>query len=194
MLGTEGAVALVVARLQTEMPAKVTEVAGRYHDTAAVNVRPPKLYAESMYERLELAQYPAVEVASRDDGIPDFNSQAQGVENYWIAYSLRVYVTERGQTYQQVEARRRRLTLAVREVLFSTPELQAGPPRVWINPRSIRSSYFGIGTINESDSRSIAATYTDLDVIVEEMTEPYMPTTTGTADRIFVNVHPANRG
>lgn len=195
MLGTEGAAALLVARLEAEMPAKVTEVAARYSDAATVNLQPPALYAKSVYERLELAQYPAIEVESRDDGPNTQNSQAGGVEDLWVGYDLRVYLTVRGNGFVQVEARRRRLTLAIREVLLSTPLLQAATagPQAWVNARSVRTSYFGIGNIAAADNRSIAATYTDLTVIVEEMTEPYQTTNDGTADTIFVAVHPANR-
>ena len=193
MLGIEGAINLVVARLQSEMPAKVAEVAGRYSDADSINLRQPNLYAPSLYERLELAQYPAIEVAPRDDAAPVRLDQAQGVTKYWIAYSMRVYLTERGSSYTQVDARRKRLTLAIREVLFSTPLLQTGPPQAWIDRKTVRTSYFGVGTIDDKDARSIAATYTDLDVIVEEMTEPSPSTQLGTADTVFSSVHPANR-
>jgi hypothetical protein len=192
MIGIEGAIDLIVARLSTEMPAKVAEVAARYTDAATVNLRAPNLYASSLYERLELAQYPAVEVAPRDDGLPYQLDQTQGLLALRVAYSVRVYLTERGNGYPQVDARRKRLTLAVREVLFSTSALQASP-QAWIDARTVRSSYFGVGTIDEKDMRSIAATYTDLDVIVQEMTEAYPTTQIGTADTIFSTVHPASR-
>lgn len=193
MLGIEGAIDLVVGRLQTQMAAKVAEVIGRYNDQATVNLRVPNLYSTSLYERLELAQYPAVEVAPRDDSAPYYEDQNRGIYTLRIAYSLRVYLTERGVGYPQVDARRKRLTLAIREVLFSNPLLQAGPPQAWIDLKTVRSSYFGVGTIDEKDLRSIAATYTDLDVIVQEMTETSPSTTLGTADTVFATVHPASR-
>ena len=49
---------------------------------------------------------------------------------------------------------------------MSTPLLQAAPGQAWIENSSITTSYFGIGTIADKDSRSIAATYTDVDVMV----------------------------
>ena len=193
MLGTEGAVNLVVARLQAQMPAKITEVAGRYPDAATVALRPPALYALSLYERIELSQYPAVEVTSRDDGPTVFDDQTSGVFQLAVPYNLRLFLTERGNTFQQVEARRRRLTLALREVLFSTPLLQDPPNQSWILRESIRSSYFGISQIDEKDARSIAATYTDVTVMIQEMTELFPAANVPVADSVFVAVHPATR-
>lgn len=196
MLGIEGAIALVIGRLEAEMPAKVVEIAGRYSDQTDVQLRPPAMFSPSLLARVEPSQYPVVEATPNIDDIPEWKEQYQGTETLWVPYRVRIYVTERGVTFPQTAARRTRLSLAVREILFSSPALQDGPPMAFVDNRTIRSAYSPTGKAADGDARSVAASYTDVTVRVEEMTEPASsaPTDQGTADTIFTSVHPALRG
>lgn len=164
-----GAVALVIGRLQSEMPAKMTELASRYNLPAGT-LQNPGSYMVNMFDRVELAQYPTIQVAPRGEGAPRMNEQDQGVLNYETSYLMRVYLQVRGLGYEMVEQRRQLMTLGIREILLSTPQLGAAPD-IWILPGSIQTTYFGVGELKEEDQRAIAATYTDLTVMVEEMTE-----------------------
>jgi hypothetical protein len=198
MLGMEGAIDLLVGALELRMPAKIVELQSRYADADAVlpppdqaNLRPPALFASSVYQRLELAQYPAIEVSPANDGRPAWNSQGAGQFFFRVAYSMQILVTDRGNSYQQVDARRKRLTLAVKECLLATPLLQDSPVTAWVDTPTMRASYspLAISSVKQADSRSIAATYIELDVIVEEMTDPLVPS--GIADTIVATVHPS---
>jgi len=187
MLGMTGAVGLVLARLQAELPAKITEISTRY-SLPAGQLQTPASYMVNMYDRIELAQFPAIQIAPRAEGAPAMMDQDQGVFVYKVGYDMRIYLEVRGLGYDQVEQRRQLTTLGIREVLFSTPQLGAAPD-IFVVPGSVRSTYYGIGEIDAKDQRAIAATYTDLTVMVEEMTElpspwPY------TADTIVSTVGP----
>lgn len=195
MIGIEGAIELVVARLQAQMPAKVAEVAARYTDDATVALRTPATYTTSLYARVEYNQYPIVEVAPRNDGPGQWDDQTGGVESWMWPYTVRVYVVERGTSFPQVEKRRQRLTVSLREVLTSSAVLQESP-QAWIDKKTIRSGYFATGLTADADNRSIASTWTDLTVMVQEMTEPFPPAT-ATANSIVSTVgpiHPAMGG
>lgn len=197
MLGIEGAIQLLLARLQAEMPAKVAEVASRYpSDAQQVALRPPSTYTASIYARKEYAQYPIVEVAPRSDGPGLLDGQVQQIETWSWPYGLRIYLVERGTGFEQVEKRRQRLTLALREVLTSSAALQASP-QVKIDKTSIRGGYFATGETDDKDNRSIASTWTDLTVIVQEMTEPTPGTTLPVVETVISAVsplHPAMGG
>jgi hypothetical protein len=189
MIGIEGAVSLVLARLSLQMPYKVTELEARYNDNVA-DLRPPATYAASVYTRVELAQYPIIMIQPRGDSTPKYLDNDGDYFIWEFTYRMRIYLEERGNGYPQVEARRQRLTLGIREVLMSTPGLASN---AWIDNTSFSSGYFGTGEIRDSDNRSIAATYTDLAVIVQEVTEPFGPTNlTGVADDILISVLPAS--
>lgn len=190
MIGIEGAKALVLARLEAQMPAKVDELEQRYADNLAI-LRAPGKYAPFMVTRVEAAWYPIIMIGPRTDDMPTFVTQQGTYQTFRYPYRLRLYVVERGNSYEQVEYRRERLTLGMREVLTSSAYL-SDSPRVELDLTSLRTTYFGTGEVAESDNRSIAATYTDLTVIVDEVSMPY-PSFSGRANTIVSSVHPSQR-
>lgn len=189
MIGVEGAKHMVLQRLEAQMPAKVQELQARYADNLIL--RAPNKYTTYIATRVEAAQYPIIMIAPRTDNTPIWENQQQTVQSFRWPYSMRLYVVERGNSYEQVEQRRERLTLGVREVLTSSQNL-SDTPNVWIDITSFRTTYFGTGEVADGDNRSIAATYTDLTVMVDEVTEPY-PAMTGRANSIVSSVHPSQR-
>lgn len=192
MIGQEGAINLVLARLALQMPSKVAELNARYADNLA-DLRAPAAYKPSVQTRIEVSQYPMIMIGPRTDRQPYWEDQESGVQAYRVAYAMRIYLIERGNSFSQVEARRQRLTLGIREVLTSAPQLSK-VPFVWIDNTSLMTNYFGTGEVADGDSRSIAATSTDLSVMVNEITEPYNPSGQSyVADTIISTVHPSLR-
>jgi hypothetical protein len=195
MLGMEGAIVLLVNALEARMPGKVAELQARYGVGDQVTepdgtcLRPPALYSASFYQRLELSQYPAVEVTPVTNGRPKWNSQAVGQFDMTRAYSMRILMTERGNGFSDVDLRRKRLTLAIEECLFATPLLSLSP-QAFVDTPTVTASYSTI-EVPAGQGRSIAATYIGLDVIVDEVTDA--PTPLGAADTIVSGVHPSMR-
>ena len=191
MLGAEGTVDLVQSYLAANMPAKIAALQTRLGVTST-DLRAPALYSTSLYERIEIAQFPAIEVQFQAFGQPVFLDNNAGQLTYRWPYRLRVYIEERGNSYDQVEQRRKRLLLGVTELLTSHPMLSASSPTAWVDVTSMTASFFGLGTLAQAkDARSIAACYLELVVMVEEMTDALTPI--GTADTIVVSVYPANQ-
>jgi hypothetical protein len=187
MIGPEGAVATLLSYVQANMPAKITELQARYSDP---DLRPPALYAPSLRERLELNQYPALEFQFQSFGNPKYLNNELTQLTWQIPYKVRVYATERGNSFDQVEIRRKRLLVATLEIIGFDVKLSASPS-VWVDFTSLNGQFFGVGKIQDRDNRSIAATYIEMNVIVEEMTEP--APSLAVADTVVVSVHPAQR-
>jgi hypothetical protein len=190
MLGPEGVVELIRSYLATGMPAKIAELRARLAVTDT-DLRAPATFVGSTYGRLEYAQFPAVEVQIQSVGRPTFLDQGGGQVTWRFPYTVRVYTEERGNGFDQVELRRKRLYLAVMELLTAHVPLSTSPP-AWIDASSLTGSFYGLGTLTSAtDNRSIAATYVEFTVIVEEMTETAPPL--GVADTVIATVHPAVR-
>lgn len=191
MIGPEGAVSLLVSYLQANMPSKIAELRTRY-GADFVDLPDIAFWGDSLRERLELAQYPAIEVQYQSAGNPKYQG-TQGTQIIWqFPYNLRVYLTARGNGFEQVEQRRKRYYVAIQELVAFDAKLSA-VPNAWVDFKSFRGQFFGVDNLaNIRDNRSIAATYQEMTVMVDEMTEA--ASTIGTADTVVVSVHPANRG
>jgi hypothetical protein len=194
MIGPEGVVELVRAYLESVVPGKIIELQTRLGVTSA-DLPQPNLYSASQYERLELPQFPAIEVQFLSMANPILlDQEAQAL--WRVPYRVRVYATSRGTSFQQVEERRKRLYLALFECLTAHVLLSPSSSDLtaWVDVKTMQGQFFGLGNIvPDGEGRSIAATYIDLTAIVEEMTEPLLSadgTSLGTADTVFSSVHP----
>lgn len=190
MQGPEGAVELLRSYLAANVPAKIVELRTRLAVTGE-DLRTPQLYSASIRERLEVKDYPSIEVQFQAMGNPVYLANGNTQLTWQIPYKVRVYSAERGNTYDQVEERRKRIFLAVIEVIGFNVKL-ASTPNVWVDFKSLTGSFFGASQLADArDNRSIAASYLEMNVIVEEMTEP--AATLGTANTVQTSVHPAMR-
>lgn len=170
MLGFEGVCELLAHRLELQMPPKVSEMLGRYH-LATPDLPVPSLYARQQRARIELHEYPSIEVIARDAGTPLIKDRGDGTIVLQIPYVCRIFLEVRGNTFDETDLRRKRLLLGIVEVLTAAPVLQASPS-AWIDLTRIRQSLSEVGTASSGENRSVAAAFVEVTVMVEEMTEP----------------------
>jgi hypothetical protein len=168
MLGFEGVCELVAHRLETAVPAKISEMLGRYN-LATPDLPAPQLYARQQRARIELHEYPSVEVIARDAGFPVLLDRGDDILVWQFPYVVRVYLDVRGNTFDETDLRRKRLVLGVVELLFASPVLQAGPS-AWVDLKRLRQSLSDIGG-SIGENRSMAAAFIEFTVMVEEPTE-----------------------
>jgi hypothetical protein len=142
VIGLEGACQLVTDRLEAALPGKTAELRTRLGAQPddlpdVITVIPHEL------ARLELEQWPAVMVVGQNlEQMVRDDVEADGTT--WLCtYRLRVWVWARGNDFGHTDRIRKRLTLAVRELLMQLRRLAAD---------------------GQIDDRSIAESYSDLDV------------------------------
>lgn len=185
MLGMEGVCELVAATLEQKMPAKVDQLRARYTDLDGDDLPYIGLYSRSQRARLERGDYPAIEVVPRDARRP-VTMDTDGGVTFWFPYTIRIFLSVRGTSFENVDQRRKRLTLGVVELLASTPLLQAAP-QAKIDVASIWQSFSAVSSSGDTDNRSVGAAFVEATVIVDEMTDTVTPL--GHADTIVI--HPA---
>lgn len=187
MLGIEGTVDLVVEALEARTPAKLVELRARYSQTADGDGLPDVgLFAASQRARIERAEYPALEVIGMGMNRPKVLDKGLGTITYQFPYVIRIFVTVRGNGFDDTDLRRKRTTLAVVEELVASPALSF-VPSAWIDIASLRISNSDVAPGDKTDSRSVASAFVEVAVIVEEMTEA-LPTL-ATANTIAI--HPS---
>lgn len=180
----EGVCELVAATLESRLPAKVDQLRARYNAADGDDLPYVNLVSRSQRARLERADYPAVEVIGRDVRRPQV-MDTDGRVTYWLGYTVRVFISVRGTSFENTDLRRKRLTLALVELLISNPLLQE-TPTARVDTTSVWQSFSGVATA-DADSRSVAAAFVEAVVMVEEMSDPVTPL--GLADTIAI--HPA---
>lgn len=129
MLGPEGVAALLVSRFTQALPGKIVQLRERYGITARDLPDTLVLAAEPEDTKLELARFPVVFLVERDTPRVGQPNKVQGGWEYRISYNLSVAYFVRDASVAATTAQRRRLGLAVREVLLERPYLQAADER-----------------------------------------------------------------
>jgi hypothetical protein len=183
MHGIRGATRALAALYTARLPAKCLELEERLEYPAGT-FGPPVLIATTQQPRLDGNDWPAVIVVGQDT-LDITLEDAQGPP---ILYRCRYRVFVRGADLDDTTRRRDDLTLAVRELLLPGALLDdyaAEPGHV--EPTDLRESYSDVG--EDTRRRSIAASYIDATVIMEETLDPGPDGTIGQADTIAI--HPA---
>lgn len=189
MRGITGATAAVAAHLTATLPAKVDELDGRLAYPPDAPLEAPELITTEERPRLDGNAWPAIFVAGQDTtrvDLDDPNVDGAGAVRYRITYRLRILCFVRGATFADVTRRIGDLTLAVREVILPGARLDAyaAEPGHY-DPTDLAESYSDVGTTDAR--RSIAASYVDVSVIMEETLSP----AEAGADVATITVHPA---
>lgn len=125
MLGAEGVTSLLVARFTAALPAKIVELRARYGITARDLPDALVLAAEPEDTKLELARFPVVFLVERDTPRVAEPNKSHDGSAFRIDYNLSVAYFVRDASIAATTAQRRRLGLAVREVLLERPFLRA---------------------------------------------------------------------
>lgn len=223
MLGPEGAAEALTALLVRDLPAKVDELGRRLNATRLARVDRELLVPKT------IEAFEVIDVAV--DTMPAFLVVAQGMTRmrrvdlgtgdtyagqsvYRVRYKLRVFTWARGRSGvddpakrgAQADVNRKRLTLAVREVLLAGQELTVtigDTPELDPEEEGYRAGTTVTGAIDETTitealsdivddgAATVAAAYTELDIELDEaipLTTPAPEAETVTTD---VVPHPA---
>lgn len=200
MRGVDDALGVLAGFLEARMPAKVDELAARL-ELPAVGHGPnpelgslpaPAFYSTAPVTELELDKWPAVLVLPFStprvvgDGQDD-----EGRDRYVVRYLLRVVVLARGQTFDDVAHRLRRLALGVRELVLA--ERSLGDAGVAVPTEGMNESWSEVEDAGVAGST--AGMYLELNVDVDELVAPIAPAYAGPPPNVVTVValprHPA---
>jgi len=149
MLGAEGVATAILQKLETRLPAKVTEFRTRYGTTAAALPMPASLYSTEV-DVLSVDKYPAIIVTTVDTTGRIGNRQLQGtgeVDVYQYKYRMRVFLYVTGTDHGPTDLLRKRYALAAREVLLTNLVLvDADGQYALLEPNTVKESYSDVAT------------------------------------------------
>lgn len=166
MRGPEVATTLVKDALEDRLPAKLVELNARLALAGTEVLGPPALYATEVRAQLDADDFPAIQVVAQDARSLKLVAVEDGSEVYAVTYALRTFLWVRDQEYPEVTRRRDRMALAMREVILEALTLSDAEGGAVVNPETLRESY--AEPANDSVGRSIAASYLELEVTIEE--------------------------
>jgi len=174
MLGAEGVSAAIVKKLETSLPAKITEMRARYGVPAAVLPMPASLYSTEM-DVLSIDKYPALIVTTVDTTGKIGNRQFAGtdeVDVYQYKYRMRVFIYVTGKDHGDTDLLRKRYALAAREVLLTNLILvNAGGQYAILEPNTVKESYSDVAT-NQAQLL-FAGVYVEFEVTTAETLAAY---------------------
>lgn len=190
MDGMEGAVSTVVDRLKTALPAKTVQLRARYEiDPDTDGDKLPNVITVAPYNRARLGveEWPAVLVAGQET--PTMRRADQ--PTIWlVTYKLRAFVWVRGDSSEQVELVRQRLTLAVRELLL---ERKTMTDSLMVDDSSLRESFSELA--RDDNQATVAASYVEFNAWVQETLDDavagYGPLAEANIDTANLPPHPA---
>lgn len=169
MLGWQVALDAVAGFLEDEMPAKLVELRNRLGEPEGplpIDELPdPQEYTTEERAALPVNKWPTILVTAqrkRTGGQVDISST--GGPTFRNTYRLRLYIWARAQGYAQVNRIRNRLSLAVTELLSATTTLDRADMAV--DPLTLEER--PAETVQDRSRRSIAATWLEFEVTIEE--------------------------
>lgn len=156
-LGPELVAGAVAAGLEARLPVAFDDLTDALGELDGLT--PPVLYATADRYRLEPEHYPAVLVVPQNAGLfLPVDDGDTGGEEYRVRYLLRSFIFCRGESFEEVAARRNRLMLAARLALFRHRQLTDDIVHVAPgNGVTYRESYSE--AVRDRDRRSIAGGY-----------------------------------
>lgn len=163
MRGLEEAAGVVAGVLAARLPAQLAALETRL-GLPAGSVERPQLVAPHDLGRIPLEDWPAVLVVGQTtEDLRRLDVDVEGTI-YLVRYRLRVYALARGDEEAATDLARKRLTLAVREVLLGYQALRDAGGTV--DERSLRESYSDVE--RDTDGATVAGAYLELVVALEE--------------------------
>lgn len=171
MIGPEGATALLVAGLAAAIPDKLTALEERL-DLAAGTLPAPKVVVPRDIPRLGLEDWPALMVVAQEArGFRRVDVDDEGATVYAVTYPVRVYEWARGDNLEQADLARKRLVLAVREVMLEGLVLDADVG--YVVDVSLRESYADL--VSDEEAGGIGAAFTEAELNLIEALTPRAP-------------------
>jgi hypothetical protein len=171
MLGPSNALELVASYLEAEASAKLEELRERLGQDGPLTkaeLRDFQLITTEDRAQVPIADYPAiVSVLRAHDVVRRVDIADTGGEVFAMRYVVRLYLWARGKTYAGTTRARNRYALAVTELLLE--RLSLGQDGVRIHPETM------VGRpaegARDKSGRSIAATYIEFAVTIDETVE-----------------------
>lgn len=172
MRGWDYVLQTVAGELQDRTPAKLLALRKRLGPEAGPLTKDelpdPLLYTTEERAALPINDWPAIVVTAQAKGnVRAVDISATGGPVYQADYLVRVYVWARGKSYAHANRIRNRLSLGLTELLNEAPTL--GQDAFRVNPLSMTER--PAETVRDKSQRSIAATYLEFAVTIEETVE-----------------------
>lgn len=169
MIGLEGAGNLLAARFRVTIPDKLRQLEQRLAlvDHALAD---PAVVVGFTLDRLPVEAWPALEVVGRSVDTPLLRVDVDelGMPVYATRYGFRVFSWSRGDDYEATDLARKRLGLAVLEVLAG--QLVLDPDVGYVDALTLGQSYSDVSV--DPAGATIAAAWTDAVVVVLETIPP----------------------
>jgi hypothetical protein len=111
---------------------------------------------------LAFSEFPALFVVAQ--AAERFRRQdvVDGAIIYLVRYPVRIFVFARGDTFDDTDRARKRLTLAVREVILNNQE------RLGVDEDTYRESYSDVTGLDDRNVRTVAGAFIEVTIEVEE--------------------------
>lgn len=189
MNGLEGACRVVAEHLAAALPGKTAELRTRLAVTNPIDLPDVALVLDHDEAPIPLEGWPAVMVVGQNlESMIRHEVAATGTD--WLCtYRLRVFVWSRGDSFPHTDHIRKRLTLAVREVLMQQRKITAA---AHVDDKSLTESYSDLDV--DDAGATIAGAFLELNLVTLE-TLGTVPTK-GVADDLIIDTgtippHPA---
>lgn len=171
MLGPEGVARALVNQLYIRMPGKLAELRARL-GVDAYELPDMKTLAPTEIDLRAVNDYPALSVVEYDTTGRLGNQQIDmdaGYEEYIYRYRMRVYVWVMADGKTEVDLQRKRLVLAVREILLQEKVIHsddAAGQYAQIDLNTLKESFSDVGSLTES--QLLGGAYIEVEVPTQE--------------------------
>lgn len=168
MEGFEGALDAVLDHVEANIRPKLTELRSRLGEQGPLTHRvlpDPQLFTTENRAQIPLSKYPAIMAIGRArGGFKDIDRTRRGII-YAVRYRLRLYTWVRSRGFAAATLVRNRYSLALSELLLEKPSLSTGNGYVMPETFDERPAE----SVRDKQGRSIAATFLEFDVTIEEL-------------------------
>lgn len=192
MEGMEGATRLLADRLRDRLPAKTAALRARYGVTELAAESLPDFVTVDHRERIRLGleEWPACLVVGQETRRIRRDDRGPTATTFTARYNLRVFVMVRAAVDADADLARKRLTLAVRELLLEQGTLGAAGT---VDETSLTESYSDLA--RDDTDATVAGAFIAVDVVLEEsltgLTAPVGTVAAATVDTGALPQHPA---
>lgn len=171
MLGPEGVAKALVYRLHERMPAKLAEMRTRL-GVDAYELPDLRTMSPTEIDIRAVNDFPAVAVVEFDTTGRLGNQQIDmdaGYEEYVYRYRMRVFVWSMADGHIEVDLQRKRLILAIREILLQGKIIHDDPTAgqyAEIDMNTLKESFSDVGSLTEE--QLLGGAYIEVEVPTQE--------------------------
>lgn len=185
MLGSEGAIARVLHRLEQGLPTALNSIRTR-HGIDVADLADIRQYLDHEPDQIGVDQTPTVYVVEGPTRAQQGGRRVAAgplADGWSFTYVIRVFCVVRGDSYRDTQLRCRRTTLAVRETLIGVLDYPAAPTEpddddnsfLEIRPVTLQEDYSEVG--QDRSGRSMRSSYVQAEFASQEWITAYPPPT-----------------